>query len=159
MKKKKLRILLSLVILLIVAAAMYLYFAHSSIEIRYLNKMEDGTNVSNVRCTYLVSSEVDLLFENYSIRDDKYGIYKAYHSSAGYGEYIYTFDIEVDGQIISPQIAIMKTDWKDHYNIDIEFVVEFPNTSAYIGVTINGKTVSQTFEDIQNNDIYMQVGP
>lgn len=160
MKKKTIFLILLVAFAMLLAAiGVYFNMGHTSLEITYLNKANEGANVSNVRCTYELSNAVDLSSGKYKIKENKFGNYQVYHSSSAYGLYTYTFDIEVDGKTLSPRIAVLKTDWKDKYDIDINFMVDSSAAEANVVVTVNGMKTSKTFEDIQNSDIFMQVGP
>lgn len=145
-------------VLLLSAIGICCYMGHTSVKIKYQNKSNDNTNILNVRCLYEQTEEIDISTGKFTVDKNQFGIYKTRHSSKKYGLYTYSFDVEVDGNIISPQINIMKTDWKDNYYVEIDFVVD-STTTATLSVSVNGVTRTETFEDIQNTDIALQCGP
>lgn len=160
MKKKKIYIVMLVVLVLLLSAiGVYCYMGHTSVEIKYQNKSNDNTNIINVRCLYELTEEIDISNGKFATGENEFGIYKTKHSSKKYGLYTYSFDVEVDGNIISPQIKIVKTDWKDNYNVEIEFVVDSTATTATLSVSVNGVKMTESFEDIQNTDVILQVGP
>ena len=161
MKKKKIILAVVIIVAVLIGVGTYFYLGHTDFQLSYLNKVKNGTNVSNVQCEYEVSQEVNLSSGKYSIEDDKTGIYRAYHPAAAYGLYTYTFDMTVNDQIISPRIAVFKTKWYEHYDVDIEIVIGAPDEDVvYITVTVNGtERINKSYSDTEYNDIYIQVGP
>ena len=151
-------VMLVFLVLLLSAIGVYCYMGHTSVEIKYQNKSNDNTNILNVRCLYEQTEEIDISTGKFTVDKNQFGIYKTRHSSKKYGLFAYSFDVEVDGNIISPQIEIVKTDWKANYDVEIEFVVD-STTTATLSVSVNGVTRTETFEDIQNTDIALQCGP
>ena len=150
--------MLVFLVLLLSAIGVYCYMGHTSVEIKYQNKLNDNTNILNARCLHEQTEEIDISNGKFNAGENQFGIYKTRHSSKSYGLYTYSFDVEVDGNIISPQINIVKTDWKANYDVKIDFVVD-STTTATLSVSVNGVTRTETFEDIQNTDITLQFGP
>ncbi|MCQ2080334.1 MAG: hypothetical protein MJZ11_12935 [Lachnospiraceae bacterium] len=160
MKKRNIFIvMLVFLVLLLSAIGFYCYVGHTNVEIKYQNKSKDNTNILNVRCLYELTEEIDISTGEFATSENEFGIYKTKHSSKKYGLYTYSFDVEVNGNIISPQILIVKTDWKANYDVEIEFVVDSTATTSTLSVSVNGVKRTETFEDIQNTDITLQVGP
>lgn len=151
-------LMLVFLVLLLSAIGVYCYMGHTSVEIKYQNKSNDNTNILNARCLYEQTEEIDISNGKFNAGENQFGIYKTRHSSKKYGLYTYSFDAEVDGNIISPQINIVKTDWKANYDVKIDFVVD-STTTATLSVSVNGVTRTETFEDIQNTDITLHFGP
>ena len=160
MKKKNIIILCVLFFTVLLGVLIFNIVGHTSLKISYFNKEHPGTNISNVRCTYEMGRSVKLPKGRYSTKDDKWGIYSVNHSSAAYGLYTYTFDMEINGKIVSPQVDIMKTNWQDHCDIDIEIVVGFPEEDNSFCVTlyVDGMEIHEDFHVIENNDIHIQGG-
>lgn len=160
MKKKNIIILCVLFFTVLLGVLIFNIVGHTSLKISYFNKEHPGTNISNVRCTYEMGRSVKLPKGRYSTKDDKWGIYSVNHSSAAYGLYTYTFDMEINGKIVSPQVDIMKTNWQDYCDIDIEIVVGFPEEDNSFCVTlyVDGMEIHEEFHDIENNDIHIQGG-
>lgn len=156
MKKKNIIILCVLFFTVLLGVLIFNIVGHTSLKISYFNKEHPGTNISNVRCTYEMGRSVKLPKGRYSTKDDKWGIYSVNHSSAAYGLYTYTFDMEINGKIVSPQIAIMKTNWQDHCNVDLVIVVGAPDEDAVdVTLYVNGMEIHKEFLDVENNGIYI----
>ena len=160
MKKRNILIvMLVFLVFLLSAIGVYFYMGHTKVEIKYQNKSNESANILNVRCLYELTEEIDISTGEFATGENEFGIYKTKHSSKKYGLYTYSFDVAVNGNIISPQIKILKTDWKANYDVEIEFVVDSTATTSTLSVSVNGVNRTETFEDIQNTDISLQVGP
>lgn len=156
MKKKNIIIILVLLFIVCLGVLLFNYIGHTSLKISYFNKMHHGAKISNVRCEYENAQKVKMLPGKYSIKDDKWVIYKVNHSSTAYGLYTYSFDMEINGKIVSPQIAIMKTNWQDHCNVDLVLVVGAPDEDAVdVTLYVNGMEIHKEFLDVENNGIYI----
>lgn len=160
MKKKNIFVVIGVfLVLLLSVIGVCCYVGHTNVEIKYQNQSNDNANILNVRCLYELTEEIDISNGKFTTGKNEFGIYKTGHSSKKYGLYTYSFDVKVDGNIISPQINILKTDWKANYDVKIEFVVDSTATTATLSVSVNGHKRTESFEDFQNTDITLQVGP
>lgn len=144
---KKFRGIIILLVLAIICMLAFMYFGHSAVRIK------SNKDILNAKCTYESGKIYD--FENKSY---------LYHSSYIYGQYNYTFNLDVDGKIITPTICIFKTNNWEHTNVKIDIQV---NKTAIDGQTIydaivkviyNGHETEEQFEDIMNNEIYVKTG-
>lgn len=159
-KKQIILILLLIFVFLVIGFIVYLNMMSMSTTINFRNKKEANTNISNVKITYEDGRVINPISESSYIKEDNDGVYKVIHR-AGYGLYTYTFDVDIDGKIITPEINIFKTNQQDKYDVEIGFVV-VPEGSIYtacITVSVNGSSMYQQIEDIENKPISIQYGP
>lgn len=160
-KNKKIALILILIFaFLVIGFIVYLNTMSMSTTIKFRNKKKANTNISNVKITYEDGRVINPIIESSYIKEDNDGVYKVIHR-AGYGLYTYTFDVDIDGKIITPEIKIFKTNQQDKYDVEIGFVV-VPEGSIYtacISLSVNGSSMYQEIEDIENNEVVVQFGP
>lgn len=160
MNKRKKKIILTLILLfafLVIGFIVYLNMMSMSTTIHFRNKTMKDTNISNVKLISDLGKPASKMYENYYVKKDNDGVYTAIHR-AGYGNYTYSFDVDLGDKIITPKISVFKTNWQDKYDVEIDFVVTLEG-SACITVCVNGSEMYQEIEDIENNEVVVQFGP
>ena len=149
-----------LIILLIgvcIGVFAYFYIGHTQLRIITTN-----CKLSNVRCSRDNIDAIDVSVGRYGKRsDNNINTYSCYHSSLNYGLYFYTFDLEVNGKVITPEIRVFHTQSGEHTGtlIKVDVIKNGDRYDANVFVQMNNLSIQQSFEDIENQPIELQLGP
>ena len=79
---------------------------------------------------------------------------------ASYGEFIYEFNIDVDGLIVPVEIRVFKSNSKKHDNVKIIILQTENEASLLVSVYQNrNERYKDTFDVRENNNIQINIGP
>lgn len=118
----------------------------------------EAVKVENVECFYEASS-VDKVKSKITYKGDSV---KVKEIAFAYGIFTHTFDINVNGNIITPEIEFFKSNnhEKYYYDIHIEIYEEMGIWNADVTYSLQGRADrTQTFTDVLNNPIVISDGP
>ena len=113
--------------------------------------------------TVKIDSDIDISDVTWYSRKD--AIYHTatsnkFNHMASYGEFIYEFNIDVDGVIVPVEISVFKSNSKKHDNVKIIIHKTEMDSSLLVSVYQNR---NERFKDIfdigKNNNIQINIGP
>lgn len=160
MKNKKivkvLIIVISIIILFGIAEnILFCFMCSMTTTIDYINEADNSNKISNVHCTGCDGKLPWINYGYYKVNNDNHGEYIVRHAAV-YDYYFYTFDVEVNGKTITPEIGIFKTNTWDVNSNSIRMVVYQVGDTYTAEITVWGDTT--IIEDIENNKISIKTG-
>ena len=144
-KKKTIAVSISIISVFFIVGLLlfcFNYFFHRTV------KIESNIDISEV--TWY--SRKDAIY--HTVTSNKF------NHMASYGEFIYEFNIDVDGLIVPVEISVFKSNSKKHDNVKIIILQTENEASLLVSVYQNrNERYKDTFDVGENNNIQINIGP